>query len=146
MAKSGGGSIVNNASVAGLRGSGNVVYSGSKWAVCGMTKSVAIQVAAQGIRCNTVCPGLFPTEMTTARYDSPPDSFATSLRNLQYPARRTGLLPEIVAPVLFLLGDGATFMTGLDVAVDGGLTAGYGAPKANIDPLLAAWDATRPKL
>ena len=113
---SGGGSIVNNSSMVGLRGSASApVYSASKHAICGLTKSFAVTYARQGVRVNTVCPGIFPTDIAT---DS---SLRGLIRDNQHPIGRCGNMEEVVKPTLFLLGDDSSFITGADISIDGGM-------------------------
>lgn len=115
-------SIVNNASVAGSVGMpGAGVYIASKHAVLGLTKSAALEVAAQGIRINAVSPAAIDTPMFD-RFtgDRNPDAlnYMTSL----HPIGRIGKPEEIANAVLFLFSSASSFMTGHDLKVDGGLT------------------------
>lgn len=118
MRKQGGGAIVNMSSTAGLEGQVNATgYVASKWAVRGMTKTVAADVADENIRINSVHPGAIATPMTAATLsaDSP-----LPLAAINRPA-----VPEEVAKVvLFLASDDASYMNGAELAVDGGLTLG----------------------
>ena len=119
MERSGGGSIVNISSVAGLRGSpGAIAYSATKWALRGMTKAAAIDLAPRQIRVNSVHPGPIDTEMI--RFRTPEQ---TRERLQQVPMRRVGSADEVAALVLFLLSDESGYITGAEVAIDGGAVA-----------------------
>ena len=118
MERSGGGSIVNISSVAGLRGSpGAIAYSATKWALRGMTKAAAIDFAPRGIRVNSVHPGPIDTEMLTAR--SAEDN---QRRVQQVPMKRMGTAEEVAKLVLFLLSDESAYITGAEVTIDGGVS------------------------
>ena len=116
MERSGGGSIVNISSVAGLRGSpGAIAYSATKWALRGMTKAAAIDLAPRKIRVNSVHPGPIDTEMLKVRT---PEQNQQRLQ--QVPMKRMGTAEEVAALVLFLLSDESGYITGAEVAIDGG--------------------------
>ena len=116
MERSGGGSIVNISSVAGLRGSpGALAYSATKWALRGMTKAAAIDLAPRRIRVNSVHPGPIDTEMIRFRT---PDQMQQRLQ--QVPMKRMGTADEVASLVLFLLSDESGYITGAEVAIDGG--------------------------
>lgn len=118
MTQSGGGSIVNISSVAGLRGSpGALAYSATKWALRGMTKAAAVDLAPQAIRVNSVHPGPIDTEMLKVRT---PEQNAARLQHV--PMRRMGTAEEVARLVLFLLSDESAYITGAEVAIDGGAT------------------------
>jgi 3alpha(or 20beta)-hydroxysteroid dehydrogenase len=118
MERSGGGSIVNISSVAGLRGSpGAIAYSATKWALRGMTKAAAIDLAPRGIRVNSVHPGPIDTPMLNVR--TPEQNRA---RVQQVPMKRMGTSEEVARLVLFLLSDESGYITGAEVAIDGGAT------------------------
>ena len=118
MAQSGGGSIVNISSVAGLRGSpGAIAYSATKWALRGMTKAAAVDLAPQNIRVNSVHPGPIDTDMLKVRT---PEQNAARLQHV--PMRRMGTAEEVARLVLFLLSDESAYITGAEVAIDGGAT------------------------
>ncbi len=118
MERSGGGSIVNISSVAGLRGSpGAIAYSATKWALRGMTKAAAIDLAPRKIRVNSVHPGPIDTEMLNVRTPE------QNQRRLQaVPMKRMGTAEEVARLVLFLLSDESGYITGAEVAIDGGAT------------------------
>jgi 3alpha(or 20beta)-hydroxysteroid dehydrogenase len=118
MARSGGGSIVNISSVAGLRGSpGAIAYSATKWALRGMTKAAAIDFAPDGIRVNSVHPGPIDTEMLKVRT---PEQNRERLKMV--PMNRMGTAEEVAKLVLFLLSDDSSYITGAEIAIDGGAT------------------------
>jgi NAD(P)-dependent dehydrogenase (short-subunit alcohol dehydrogenase family) len=119
MLGSGGGSIVNTASVSGVRALPNIsLYTASKHAVIGLTRSAAREYSAKGIRVNCVCPGFVQTDMTKGRFDAQTEAALAA----QHPIGRFADPAEIAETVLWLLGDGASFVTGSCVFVDGGQT------------------------
>jgi 3alpha(or 20beta)-hydroxysteroid dehydrogenase len=118
MERSGGGSIVNISSVAGLRGSpGAIAYSATKWALRGMTKAAAIDLAPRKIRVNSVHPGPIDTEMLNVRT---PEQNQARLQAV--PMKRQGTAEEVANLVLFLLSEESGYITGAEVAIDGGAT------------------------
>lgn len=122
MRRAGGGSIVNISSIAGLVGnsSSGVAYSSSKGAVRLFTKATAIQYAKEHIRCNSVHPGPIDTAMTLdARTD--PEQQGVWLKRV--PMGRSAAPEEVAYGVLFLASDEASFMTGSELVIDGGVTA-----------------------
>jgi NAD(P)-dependent dehydrogenase (short-subunit alcohol dehydrogenase family) len=122
MLKSGGGGIVNNASVAGVKGfPGVAIYVASKHAVLGLTKTTALEYAKQGIRVNAVLPGPIETPMLD-RFKVGIGTDATRQLVTALPIGRTGQPEEIAAAVLWLCSDQASYVTGQSLAVDGGVT------------------------
>jgi len=118
MERSGGGSIVNISSTAGLRGSpGAIAYSATKWALRGMTKAAALELASRKIRVNSVHPGPIDTEMLSVRT---PEENEKRVRMV--PMKRMGTAEEVAKLVLFLLSDDSLYITGAEVAVDGGVS------------------------
>ena len=116
--KTGGGAIVNISSTAGLRASPNAIaYTASKWAVRGMTKAAALELASKNIRVNSVHPGPIDTEMLRVRGEE-----ENLLRAQRVPMKRFGTKEEIAGLVLFLLSDESRYMTGSEVAMDGGIS------------------------
>lgn len=116
MERTGGGAIVNMSSTVALRSAPNsIAYTASKWAVRGMTKAAALELAPRNIRVNSVHPGPIDTDMLNVR---------TREENLkrvqQVPIKRLGTAREIAGLVLFLLSDESAYMTGSEVAMDGG--------------------------
>jgi NAD(P)-dependent dehydrogenase (short-subunit alcohol dehydrogenase family) len=123
MLKTGGGAIVNNASVGGLIGFPGVsVYVASKHAVLGLTKTAALEYAKQGIRVNAVSPGGIETPMLNRFTGGPGTDFFNQLAGM-HPIGRLGLPEEIAEAVLWLCSDKASFVTGLSLTADGGWTA-----------------------
>ena len=116
-----GGAIVNVSSVAGLSGTGHPSYNGSKHAVIGLTKTVAIAHATQGIRVNAICPGAIDTPMVQQVTERNPAN-AKLIAKL-HPMQRIGQPQEIADAVLFLCSSRASFITGHPMAVDGGTLA-----------------------
>jgi 2-keto-3-deoxy-L-fuconate dehydrogenase len=124
MLEGGGGSIINIASVAGFKGVPNrCVYGASKAAVIGLTKSVAIDFIAKGIRCNAICPGTVDTPSLQQRLKDTGDyEAARKAFNARQPLGRLGKAEEIAAMALYLASDAGTFATGQEFIVDGGFT------------------------
>lgn len=121
MLKQGGGRIVNVASLAGLVGfSGFAPYAASKHAVLGLTKTAALEYAKSNIRINAVCPSIIATPMTTGEH-IPPDLLAKYLN--VHPMRRAGTPEEVANAILWLSSDGASFINGVALTVDGGAFA-----------------------
>jgi len=122
MRNSGGGSIVNISSTAGLVGSpdGSPSYTATKGAVRLFTKAIAIQHAKDGIRCNSVHPGPIDTDMIRDTITDP-DRMAARMRRL--PMGRVGTSADIAYGVLYLASDEASFVTGSELVIDGGTTA-----------------------
>lgn len=115
---SGGGAIINCGSVASTRGSaGCSAYYGSKHAVAGMTKCVALENAARGIRVNAVCPGLVMTDLVEAGFAAAPEKLA--MLTSKIPMQRSGRPEEIAAAVLWLASDESSFVNGAMLPVDG---------------------------
>jgi NAD(P)-dependent dehydrogenase (short-subunit alcohol dehydrogenase family) len=121
--KAGGGAIVNNASVGGLLGMHSMaIYSASKHAVCGLTKSAALEFAKKGIRVNAVAPGGVQTDMLD-RVTGGPDTEARAKMAKFHPMGRIADPAEIATAVLWLCSPEASFITGQILAVDGGFSA-----------------------
>ncbi|MFM0658049.1 SDR family NAD(P)-dependent oxidoreductase [Paraburkholderia sediminicola] len=116
LRKSGRGAIVNISSVAGLRGFSNAIaYGATKWAVRGMTKVAAAELAPHGIRVNSVHPGFIATEMLKENSDETNRIGADAA-----PLKRHGTADEVAALVAFLASDESAFITGAEIAIDGG--------------------------
>ena len=128
MLKRGKGSIINTASIAGLIGSPDIaVYSASKHAVIGLTKSAALECTAAGVRVNCVCPGAIDSRMLSAISDgrNPGNAPVPSDKIVErIPGRRLGHASEVASIVAFLASDEASYVSGSAYTVDGGRTAG----------------------
>ena len=122
MRQTGGGSIVNISSTAGLVASpsGSASYTASKGAVRLLTKSTAIQYAKEGIRCNSIHPGPIDTDMIQ---ETLTDSAKLEERMQRLPMGRVGTADEIAYGVLYLASEEASFVTGSELVIDGGTTA-----------------------
>ena len=117
MLKQKNGHIVNISSVSGVMGNaGQVNYSASKAGVIGMTKSLAKELAAKGVTVNAVAPGFIETDMTAAL----PETARTALL-ATIPQARLGAPEDVAQAVAFLAGDGASYITGQVLGVDGGM-------------------------
>lgn len=128
MRKRGGGSLIFTASVSGLVGSMfSPVYSAGKFAIVGLTKSLAQRFAPDGVRVNVVCPGLADTPMKigfTGRSGDAAEAAANQARLLAaVPMGRLCRAEEVAHAVLWLASDDASFVTGVALPVDGGFTA-----------------------
>jgi 3alpha(or 20beta)-hydroxysteroid dehydrogenase len=121
MAASGGGSIVNLSSVAGLMGSPYLTaYAAGKWAVRGMTKAAGKELAASGIRVNSLHPGQINTDMHTRQRERTPELIERLVAGI--PMRRIGEPEEVANAALFLASDESRYVTASELAVDGGVS------------------------
>ncbi len=120
MLKQGGGTIVNTASIAGLRGAGTAEYVASKHGVVGLTRAAGVRYAARGVRINAVCPGVIETAMTAPLIGN--DDIRARLQDA-VPAGRFGTPMDVAQAVLFLSSPRASFIVAQALAVDGGYTA-----------------------
>lgn len=112
-----GGSIVNIASILGLRVAGNLAaYATAKAGVVQMSKSLALEWARHGIRVNALCPGYIETDLNRDFFAS--DAGQALIKRV--PQRRLGQMSELDGPLLLLASDSGSFMTGSEIAVDGG--------------------------
>ncbi|MCU1679940.1 MAG: 3-alpha-hydroxysteroid dehydrogenase [Amycolatopsis sp.] len=118
MRAAGTGSIINISSVAGMGGiPGRIPYQASKWAIRGMTRTAAVELAGTGVRVNTIVPGWVDTQMA-ANAELPLEEIAAGI-----PLKRIAAPAEISALVSFLASAESRYMTGSDLVVDGGLRA-----------------------
>jgi NAD(P)-dependent dehydrogenase (short-subunit alcohol dehydrogenase family) len=128
MLKQNSGSIINTASIAGLIGSPDIaVYTASKHAVIGLTKTAAIECAGTSVRVNCVCPGMIDSRMLSAIIEgrNPGNAPVPHERIVErIPARRLGHASEVASIVAFLASDDASYVSGSAYTVDGGRTAG----------------------
>ncbi|MFL6672531.1 MAG: SDR family oxidoreductase [Massilia sp.] len=122
MLEQGGGVIVNVSSAAGLVGAPmHAIYSASKHAVVGLTKTAAAEYGRSGIRVNSLCPGSIKTPMLARAMER--DGAAEKKMKTAYPIGRAGEAVEVANAALWLCSDMSSFVTGHQLAVDGGLTA-----------------------
>lgn len=124
LLKGGGGSIINMASVCGVKGlPSRFIYSATKAAVIGLTRSVAIDYVAQGVRCNAICPGTVDTPSLADRINAYADP-ALARRNFiaRQPMGRLARADEIAPLIVFLASDESAFVTGQAYGIDGGIT------------------------
>ncbi|WP_109477375.1 SDR family NAD(P)-dependent oxidoreductase [Paraburkholderia sp. C35] len=120
MIRHGGGSIVNLASINHMVANpGLAAYTAAKGGVAALSKQIAIEYGTQGIRCNAVSPALIATERTMQGVSD----HDMRLNRECYPVGRIGEPDDVANAVLFLASDEASFITGVDLAVDGGLTS-----------------------
>ncbi len=123
MLKTGGGAIVNTSSVAGQIGFATAaIYVASKHAVNGLTRTAALEFAKQGIRVNSISPGAIQTEMVDRAFGAGETDGKKFMATL-HPIGRIGTADEVAAAVVFLCSKQASFITGQDLAVDGGFVA-----------------------
>lgn len=134
MLCTGGGVIINNASDAGIRGIRlNAAYSTSKAAIVQLTRSIALDYAAQNVRCNCICPGCIRTPLCErfnaevgARQGKTGPQVLKEFVDANVPMLRVGEAEEVASVVLFLCSPEAAYITGAVLPIDGGLTAGMG--------------------
>jgi len=121
MRKQGSGAIVNTSSLGGLVGiAGRGAYHASKHGVLGLTKTAALEYASRGIRINAVCPGIIDTPMVSGMLTSEPEAMKELLKEV--PIGRLGRPEEVASAVLWLCSQGASFVIGHALVVDGGYT------------------------
>jgi 2-keto-3-deoxy-L-fuconate dehydrogenase len=122
MRDAGGGAIVNMSSITGIVGApGMAAYSTSKGAIITLTRTLALEVAENGIRVNCICPASIDTPMLRASFDRQPDPEAARARNVKrHPLGRLGTADEVASLALFLASDEASFITGGTYVIDGG--------------------------
>lgn len=128
LRRAGGGSIVNTASFVAKLGAATpqLAYTASKGAVLALTRELAVIHAREGIRVNALCPGPLRTELLMRVLDT---DEKRERRLVHIPMGRFGEADEIAKAALFLASDDASFMTGAEMLVDGGLTAAYVTPE-----------------
>jgi NAD(P)-dependent dehydrogenase (short-subunit alcohol dehydrogenase family) len=128
LRRAGGGAIVNTASFVAKLGAATsqVAYTASKGAVLALTRELAVIHAREGIRVNALCPGPLRTELLMRFLDT---EEKRQRRLVHIPMGRFGEAAEIARAALFLASDDASFMTGAELLVDGGITAAYVTPE-----------------
>ncbi|WP_114576438.1 SDR family NAD(P)-dependent oxidoreductase [Saliphagus sp. LR7] len=134
MVEGGGGSIVQMSSVNGLDGIGQIAYSSARSGVLGLSRLIATQYGRHGVRSNVVCPGTIETDRRSENMDRVGESRASAEHDGewtqrdqwidQYPQGRFGRPEEVADATLFLASPMSSFVSGTDLVVDGGLTAG----------------------
>ena len=127
LQKSGGGSIINTASFVAFLGAATpqLAYTASKGGVVSMTRELAVIHAREGIRVNALCPGPLKTELLMRFLNTPAKK---KRRLIHIPMGRFGEAKEIAKAALFLASDDSSYMTGVSLMVDGGITAAYVTP------------------
>jgi 3alpha(or 20beta)-hydroxysteroid dehydrogenase len=116
------GSVINLSSVAGLMGSPFLMaYAASKWAVRGMSKVAAKELAQFGVRVNSLHPGQIDTDMNTRQRERTPELIDKLIRGI--PLRRIGTPEEVADAIVYLAGDESVYVTGSELVIDGGVTA-----------------------
>lgn len=120
------GAVVNLASYVGLVGfKGAAAYAASKAAVVNFTRTLALDYAAEGVRANCVCPGSVDTDMIRSAWEATGDVAAAARAWAgKHPLGRIATAEEVADVILFLASDDASFVTGVALPVDGGITAG----------------------
>ena len=113
-----GSSIVNIASIAAMTGHFAVPYTASKWALRGLSRAASLELGPRGVRVNAVMPGLMATAMTA----DVPATVADALMG-SVPLGRAATTGDVAGTVLFLLGEESSYLSGVEIAVDGGQTA-----------------------
>lgn len=134
MTRAGGGSIINISSMDGLMGmEGILSYIGAKWAVRGMTKAAAREVADRGIRVNSIHPGFIYTHLAVEdeAHLAATHALLDEHTARHAPMKRTGRPEEIAKLALFLASDESSYSTGSEFVADGGFTSGYPSPGAS---------------
>jgi 3alpha(or 20beta)-hydroxysteroid dehydrogenase len=122
MVERGSGSIINISSVAGLTGAPMLTaYSASKWAVRGMSKVAARELAQFGVRVNSLHPGQIDTDMNTRQREKAPELIDRLIRGI--PLGRIGAPEEVAHAIAYLASDESVYVTGAELAIDGGVTA-----------------------
>ena len=123
------GSIINTASVAGIRaGAGGNAYSASKAALVNFTRTSACDLGKYGVRVNAICPGLIETGMTRPFFDYARESGKEAKLGYRCELRRYGSPDEVASAILFMASDEASYITGQALPVDGGNTASLNLP------------------
>jgi len=140
MKRQGSGSIINTASIAGVRVvESDHIYSAAKAAVIHLTHSVAMELGESGIRVNCISPGFIATPIFQKSVGITPEAFAQRLEAVKavmatfQPIRRAGLPEDIARAALWLASDDSSFVNGHNLIVDGGLSNGRGWTEFQVD-------------
>ena len=117
-------SIVLIASISGvcMANTGEGPYAATKAALAGYTKTAAFELAAQGTRVNTICPGLVPTEILTLSNEMFSEDQLKETMYGRYPLKRVGTPEDIANGAIYLLSDASSWVTGINLVIDGGYT------------------------
>ncbi len=138
MAEGGGGSIVHVSTANALTGIGASAYSAAKAGLYALSRTIAVHYGTHDIRSNVISLGTIMTEQRQQRMDNPPTETHQEILD-EYPLGRFGWPDEIADTALFLASQRSSFITGVDIPVDGGLTAGlsqqFHRPVSNVDEL-----------
>jgi 3alpha(or 20beta)-hydroxysteroid dehydrogenase len=132
-----GSSIVNIASIAALTGHFAIPYTASKWALRGLSRAASLELGPRGVRVNAVMPGLMATAMTSDVPQPVSDALLGSI-----PLARPATTADVAAIVLFLLSDESSYLSGLEIPVDGGQMA-HGGMKVLSDAVRGAASSAR---
>jgi NAD(P)-dependent dehydrogenase (short-subunit alcohol dehydrogenase family) len=127
--KAGGGAIVNVSSLAAIMAGSGIAYEATKAAILGLSRSVAVRYARDGVRCNTILPGLINSSMVRREIGDREARVAPRI-----PMGRQGTPWEIANAVVYLLSEDASYITGTTLIVDGGLNAGEGMRRSRERP------------
>ena len=135
MRQRGGGSIVNVASIDALEGSNGVAaYTSSKWGLRGLTKAAAVELGMHAIRVNTLCPGGGSAEMTRPFVEAAIERLQDRTERIpdraQHPFHRGSELADFARAIVWLASDDSSYVSGIDLTVDGGWTVGKVEPGA----------------
>ena len=123
MIAAGGGAIINNSSTAGVRGTHSMAdYSAAKWGLIGLGQSAALEYGAEGIRINTIAPGIIRTEKMQDFEVTMPALFDTLRAKI--PGSRFGEMDDVAGLVIWLLSDEARYLNGTTIRIDGGYSVG----------------------
>lgn len=124
MIDSGGGAMVHMSSVNGITGIGHTAYSAAKSGILALSRNIATQYGRHGIRSNAICPGSIETETRRKEFEESGGGPARDAWLDQYPLGRFGTPEDVANAVLYLVSELGAFVTGTQLVVDGGLTAG----------------------